>query len=83
MRRAPAPAAAWRRWPWPPATDRDPMQQQERDDAFSERPFFADGRAMRPPVPGTVSQEWYRQQAPRSWSATSPDAAGSEACRCR
>jgi mono/diheme cytochrome c family protein len=43
--------------------DRDPMQQQERDDAFSADPYFADGRAMRPTVRGTVSQEWHRRQA--------------------
>ncbi|WP_044193731.1 c-type cytochrome [Hyalangium minutum] len=43
--------------------DRDPMQVQERDNAFSEDPLFADERAMRPTVAGTVPQEWYRQQA--------------------
>lgn len=43
--------------------DRDPMQQQERDDPFSEDSYFADERAMRPKVRGTVPQEWHRQQA--------------------
>jgi mono/diheme cytochrome c family protein len=43
--------------------DRDPMQQQERDDPFSADPYFADGRAMRPTVRGTVAQEWHRKQA--------------------
>jgi len=43
--------------------DRDPMQQQERDDPFSADPYFPDGRAMRPTVRGTVSQEWHRKQA--------------------
>ncbi|WP_426752728.1 c-type cytochrome [Myxococcus sp. Y35] len=44
--------------------DEDPMQVQPRDNAYSADPKFADGRAMRPPVPGTVPQEWYRRQAP-------------------
>ncbi|MFL5344565.1 MAG: c-type cytochrome [Hyalangium sp.] len=43
--------------------DRDPMQQQERDDPFSADSYFPDGRAMRPTVRGTVAQEWHRQQA--------------------
>ncbi|WP_224366346.1 cytochrome c [Hyalangium versicolor] len=43
--------------------DRDPMQQQERDDPFAADPYFADGRAMRPTVRGTVPQDWHRQQA--------------------
>ncbi|HVG59763.1 MAG TPA: cytochrome c [Hyalangium sp.] len=43
--------------------DRDPMQVQERDNAFSAEPYFADERAMRPTVRGTVPQEWHRQQA--------------------
>ncbi len=43
--------------------DWDPIQQQERDNAFTENTFFDDARAMRPTVPGTVPQEWYRQQA--------------------
>jgi mono/diheme cytochrome c family protein len=43
--------------------DRDPMQLQERDNAFSAEPYFADERAMRPTVRGTVPQEWHRQQA--------------------
>ncbi len=42
----------------------DPLQDQPRDDAYSADPNFADGRAMRPLVAGTVSQEWYRRQAP-------------------
>lgn len=44
--------------------DRDPMQVQERDNAYSEDPYFDDARAMRPTVPGTVAQEWYRRQQP-------------------
>jgi mono/diheme cytochrome c family protein len=43
--------------------DRDPMQQQERDDPFSANAYFPDGRAMRPTVRGTVPQEWHRKQA--------------------
>jgi mono/diheme cytochrome c family protein len=43
--------------------DRDPMQRQERDDPFAADPYFADGRAMRPTVRGTVPQEWHRKQA--------------------
>jgi mono/diheme cytochrome c family protein len=39
------------------------MQQQARDNPFSEDDYFPDERAMRPTVPGTVSQEWHRQQA--------------------
>jgi mono/diheme cytochrome c family protein len=53
--------------------DLDPMQVQERDNAFSEDPVFADERAMRPTVAGTVPQEWYRQQA-RFRVSQSPDA---------
>lgn len=53
--------------------DRDPMQVQERDNPFSADPYFADERAMRPTVPGTVSQEWHRQQA-RFIVNQSPDA---------
>ena len=43
--------------------DQDPMQRQERDDAFTADPYFADGRAMRPTVRGSVPQEWHRKQA--------------------
>lgn len=43
--------------------DLDPMQQQERDDPYSEDPSFKDQRASRPLVPGTVAQDWYRAQA--------------------
>jgi mono/diheme cytochrome c family protein len=53
--------------------DRDPMQVQERDNPFSAEPYFADGRAMRPTVPGTVPQEWHRRQA-RFIVRQSPDA---------
>ncbi|MCE9670222.1 cytochrome c [Myxococcus stipitatus] len=43
--------------------DLDPMQVQARDDAYSEDENFADARAMRPTVPGTVPREWYLRQA--------------------
>ncbi|RKH59777.1 hypothetical protein D7X96_34735, partial [Corallococcus interemptor] len=38
--------------------DTDPMASQPRAEAFKPSPFFEDGRAMRPLVPGTVAQEW-------------------------
>ncbi|ATB48609.1 c-type cytochrome [Corallococcus macrosporus] len=44
--------------------DRDPLQVQARDNAYTADPNFADGRAMRTPVRGTVPREWYRRQAP-------------------
>lgn len=53
--------------------DRDPMQVQERDRAFSADPYFADERAMRPTVRGTVPQEWHRRQA-RFIVSQNPDA---------
>lgn len=53
--------------------DRDPMQVQERDNAFSADPYFADERAMRPTVRGTVPQEWHRRQA-RFIVSQGPDA---------
>lgn len=52
--------------------DRDPMTQQPRADVYAPSPLFADGRAMRPPVPGSVSQEGYRLQA--TPSGGDPDA---------
>ncbi|QSQ23705.1 cytochrome c [Pyxidicoccus parkwayensis] len=44
--------------------DSEPMQIMARDNPYSEDPYFADARAMRPTVPGTVAQEWYRRQGP-------------------
>ncbi|NOK02767.1 MULTISPECIES: cytochrome c [Myxococcus] len=43
--------------------DLDPMRVQARDGAFVANPYFADARAMRPRVPGTVAREWYFQEA--------------------
>lgn len=44
--------------------DRDPMTAQPRYDVYEENPFFADARAMRPSVPGAVSQEAHRRALP-------------------
>ncbi|MCP3100475.1 cytochrome c [Myxococcus sp. K15C18031901] len=43
--------------------DLDPMQVQARDNPYSEDENFADARAMRPTVPGTMPREWYLRQA--------------------
>ena len=43
--------------------DREPMTLQARDDPYRPSDFFEDGRAMRPRVAGTVSQEGYRHAA--------------------
>ena len=40
------------------------MDWQERFDPQAANPFFADGRAMRPPVPGTVARGFLREDAP-------------------
>ena len=37
------------------------MDYQERFDAQEANPFFADGRSMRPPVPGTVARGFLRE----------------------
>lgn len=42
--------------------DRDPMQLQPRDDAYRLDPAFADGQAMRPAVPGTLSREAFARE---------------------
>ncbi|WP_233591679.1 cytochrome c [Corallococcus sp. AB011P] len=44
--------------------DTDPMASQPRAGAFAPSGFFDDGRAMRPLVPGTVAQEWRKQEDP-------------------
>lgn len=38
-------------------SDIDPMMRQEKYKAYSESPFYADGRAMRLPVKNTISRE--------------------------
>ena len=38
-------------------SDIDPMMRQEKYKAYAETPFYADGRAMRLPPPGTISRE--------------------------
>ncbi|WP_338868706.1 cytochrome c [Myxococcus stipitatus] len=43
--------------------DREPMEVQARDMAYGVDPDFADERAMRPAVPGALSQEWHRRRA--------------------
>lgn len=40
------------------------MDFQEKFDPQEANPFFADGRAMRPPVPGTVARGFLRADAP-------------------
>ncbi|RMH54838.1 MAG: cytochrome c [Bacteroidetes bacterium] len=40
----------------PPVHPNQNMDYQERFDPQEANPFFADGRAMRPPVPGTVAR---------------------------
>jgi mono/diheme cytochrome c family protein len=40
------------------------MDWQERFDPQAANSFFADGRAMRPPVPGTVARGFLRDDAP-------------------
>ena len=39
----------------------EPMQLQDRPNVYRPSPVFADGRAMRPEVPGTVEQGRYRR----------------------
>jgi len=45
----------------PPVHLNQNMDVQERFDPQEANPFFADGRAMRPPVPGTVARGFLRE----------------------
>lgn len=56
------------------------MDNQERYQAQDAHPLFADGRAMRPPVPGTVARgDWPRDphfhlgKTGEAWAATYPE----------
>ena len=50
--------------PEPPVHVSPNMDWQERFDPQAANAFFADGRAMRPPVPGTVPRGFLRDDAP-------------------
>ena len=47
----------------PPIHINPNMDEMERFEAQEANPFFADGRAMRPPVPGTVARGMLREDA--------------------
>ena len=48
----------------PPIHINPNMDAQEKFEAQEANPLFADGRAMRPPVPGTVARGFLRDDAP-------------------
>ncbi len=50
----------------PPVWVWDDMKKQDKYKAQAESQFFADGRASRLPVAGTISQELYKADTPRA-----------------